>query len=103
MTGSSILDLGVAQRRAHALARAEAKDRVRRYSPELRRQLREFKGWTLQDMADIVGVGSRQAIGHWEADDPAHARTPRPEYAEKYSDVLDLIAMELAGRTEVSQ
>jgi len=101
MSGRNVLDAQEAQRRADALARAEARDRVRRYPPEVRRQLRVNKRWSLQTMADVVGGRvTRQAIGHWESTDPKHARTPRPEHAELYADVLDLLAMELAARTD---
>lgn len=51
-------------------------------SPERRAELRKAAGFSLQDVADVVGV-TRGAVWNWE-----RGRQPADEYLAAYLDVL---------------
>jgi DNA-binding transcriptional regulator YiaG len=54
--------------------------------PEVRRELREAAGISLETIGREIGV-TRQAVGHWEAG----TRYPRGTYLEAYVEVLRLL------------
>ena len=66
-----------------------ARARRRLPPPVARRQLRERAGLSQRDIAAGVGV-SRESVSLWESG----RRTPRPETALRYLELLDLLARE---------
>lgn len=75
-----------------ALEQALDAARVRRRlpTPAARRHLRNSAGISQAAIAEAVGV-SREAVSLWESG----LRTPSPEHAERYLEVLDQLATEL--------
>jgi DNA-binding XRE family transcriptional regulator len=70
-----------------ALARARAQQRLP--EPPMRGFLRRRAGLSQQDIAKALSV-TREAVAQWEAG----RRTPRPETAIAYLDLLNRLAQE---------
>jgi HTH-type transcriptional regulator/antitoxin MqsA len=72
-----------------------AKIRARRDlpSPSSRRQIRQAAGLTQMDIARAIGV-CRPVVARWESGE----RRPNAEHAQRYLELLDSIALQLAGK-----